>query len=57
MRRLEITLTMRKAMRHMFTYTEICFFHSEAQDDAFPTSDVDLLILLEKNEKQERIAL
>jgi len=48
MRRPDITQAIRKAMHHLFPDAEVWLFGSEARGDARPDSDVDLLILLDK---------
>lgn len=50
MRRPDITQKIRKVMHHIFPDTEIWLFGSEARGDARPDSDVDLLILLDKDD-------
>lgn len=50
MRRPDITQSIRKAMHQMFPGIEIWLFGSEARGDARPDSDVDLLILLDKED-------
>lgn len=50
MRRPNVTQAIRVAMHRFFPTAEVWLYGSEARGDARPDSDVDLLILLDKEE-------